>query len=263
MSAGEVNRVKKLTVGSHIEKAILLYLADCCTTEGCWPSQERICRDLELSSAAVKRGIKKLEEKHFIARTFQKSGGRVLKTEYQFTYGIHQTPSMVSKGTHPEANGISLNGSGMNSNGIHQTPRIKGRTTKETKVKRANGSKEPKAAGRDKKTPEAIKLVRSICERYPPKAIWPDIQQALGELPDEVRLSDCFKRWITTGKNPTNYDWILDWYVNGIPTFPAKNRTPYQPASDILPIVTSSENLGVMYDRARDLPTIRFAEEIG
>ena len=63
----------------------------------------------------------------------------------------------------------------------------------------------------------AIQDIREITNRYPPKALWDDIIKLLGNEPriDEVRL--CFKEWVGRGFKPTNFAWLDDWYVSGIP----------------------------------------------
>ena len=36
----------------------------------------------------------------------------------------------------------------------------------------------------------------------------------------EPRLEDmrlCFKEWVKLGFKPTNFAWLFDWYVSGIP----------------------------------------------
>jgi len=64
----------------------------------------------------------------------------------------------------------------------------------------------------------AIQAVREVTNRYPPKPIWGDIIKLLGveSRIEELRL--CFKEWVKPGFNPTNFAWLFDWYVSGIPT---------------------------------------------
>ncbi len=64
----------------------------------------------------------------------------------------------------------------------------------------------------------AIQTYRRITGRYPPKALYDNLIAALGELPDEIRLEDCYKEWVKRGYNPNAATWALEWYRTGIPT---------------------------------------------
>ena len=63
----------------------------------------------------------------------------------------------------------------------------------------------------------AIQTVREVTNRYPPKPIWDDIIKLVG---DSARIEDmrlCFKEGVKLGFKPTNFAWLFDWYVSGIP----------------------------------------------
>jgi len=83
--------------------------------------------------------------------------------------------------------------------------------------------KPPKRPMKRKRKPDprtnhpAIQAVREVTNRYPPKPIWDEIMKVLGDEPriEDMRL--CFKEWVKLGFNPTNFAWLFDWYVSGIP----------------------------------------------
>jgi hypothetical protein len=52
---------------------------------------------------------------------------------------------------------------------------------------------------------------------YPPKPIWDDVIDALGIDVDIGRLKDAYRKWLARGYNKTNYDGVIDWYLNGVP----------------------------------------------
>jgi hypothetical protein len=97
-------------------------------------------------------------------------------------------------------------------------------------IKREEEECKPPSAARDetddsppldlRKNHPALVTVQSITHRYPPKEIWDDIIDHVGVADlDAVRMRKCFVTWVGRGFNRTNYDWLLDWYVNArIPT---------------------------------------------
>lgn len=62
----------------------------------------------------------------------------------------------------------------------------------------------------------AIQCVRGITSHYPPREMYEQIMQLLGEQPDGKRLAECRHEWIERGYNPARWHWLTDWYVNGI-----------------------------------------------
>lgn len=66
--------------------------------------------------------------------------------------------------------------------------------------------------------PPAIEMIREIIGMYPKKLIWPDLVKVLGDFPARAKLERCFKAWILRGYKPTNFSWLTEWYVKGIPT---------------------------------------------
>jgi len=70
-------------------KVVLLYLADRHNPDyGCFPSQERLARDAEMSRASVNRHLKALEEMGLIRRVRRTDSttGRVLATRYLLAF---------------------------------------------------------------------------------------------------------------------------------------------------------------------------------
>lgn len=74
------------------------------------------------------------------------------------------------------------------------------------------------------KTPLGIEVIRQICDRYPPKKIWDDLEAVVTSTPDTDRLNTCFKEWLKRGFKPINYAWVTDWYVSGIPEKPSNGN---------------------------------------
>lgn len=73
------------------------------------------------------------------------------------------------------------------------------------------------AAPKPSSVPPQIQLVRELTKRYPPKEIWSELINALGPNPSKHRLTQCWTEWRLRGFKPTNYHWLTEWYVRGIP----------------------------------------------
>lgn len=65
----------------------------------------------------------------------------------------------------------------------------------------------------------AIACVRGVMggATNPPIVLYDEIIETLGETPDGPRLARCYQEWVKRGFKPTNYAWLFDWYVRGIP----------------------------------------------
>jgi|GEM_PF-5904888 len=88
------NAIRKMKVGGRTEKAILLYLANCVGPNGCYPTQQTIATECELSLRTVKRVLQKLEAASLIHRETRSRGGRVIGTSYHLCpNGARETPS--------------------------------------------------------------------------------------------------------------------------------------------------------------------------
>lgn len=63
----------------------------------------------------------------------------------------------------------------------------------------------------------AIQLIRELRGTFPPKANYDDLIAALGDSPDRVKATACYKAWTARGHKPTNLAPFLEWYATGIP----------------------------------------------
>ncbi len=76
-----------------------------------------------------------------------------------------------------------------------------------------------------RKSHPAIVAIQATVGLYPPKEIWDVLIDHLGMDIDQPKLKKCFVTWRARGFNKTNYDWALDWYLNGIPAIGKHNGT--------------------------------------
>ncbi len=53
--------------------------------------------------------------------------------------------------------------------------------------------------------------------RYPPIEIYEDIIRVVGDSPDVENAVACRKEWVRRGYNGQNWNWLLEWYPDGIP----------------------------------------------
>lgn len=63
----------------------------------------------------------------------------------------------------------------------------------------------------------AIQAVLEAKGSFPLKDTWDVVIKVVGDKPNVERMRECWVRWRTKGNSPMNLDWLLDWYVNGIP----------------------------------------------
>ena len=63
----------------------------------------------------------------------------------------------------------------------------------------------------------AIISFRRLTGLYPPKVNYEQVISVLGDQPDEAKMKKCYQDWCGRGFKPTNINWLLDWYVNGVP----------------------------------------------
>jgi hypothetical protein len=63
----------------------------------------------------------------------------------------------------------------------------------------------------------AIVSFRRLTGLYPPKVNYEQVISVLGDNPDELKMKRCYQDWCARGFKPTNINWLLDWYVNGVP----------------------------------------------
>jgi len=69
-------------------------------------------------------------------------------------------------------------------------------------------------------TPPAIQVMRENSNRFPTKAVWNDITEAIGDKPEDLEFwGKVVKGWILRGYNPINVAGMLECYHNReIPT---------------------------------------------
>lgn len=84
-----------------------------------------------------------------------------------------------------------------------------------------NGSR---GNGHSKKTPTdprvkhpAIVLVRQQTGRFPPKELWDQVIEVLGDSPNEELAKQCRSKWLQKGFSPANWAWLFEWYPKGGP----------------------------------------------
>lgn len=90
------------------------------------------------------------------------------------------------------------------------------RSKSKSKIKeeeREDGAASPTS----QKSHPAIVAIFEASGTYPPTEIFQDIIDRLGTQIDLVKLKDCFRKWRVKGYKKTNYNWAMDWYVDGIP----------------------------------------------
>jgi len=63
----------------------------------------------------------------------------------------------------------------------------------------------------------AVRAVHAVTGRMPHKDTFDVIIETVGPEPDVGRMKTCWSHWRARHYSPQNLDWLLDWYVNGIP----------------------------------------------
>jgi hypothetical protein len=71
----------------------------------------------------------------------------------------------------------------------------------------------------------AILGVWEVTGKYPPKELWDEMIERMGEEIDTVKLKRCWIQWRARGYKPTNFAWALEWYNDGIPDTGQNNGT--------------------------------------
>lgn len=87
----------------------------------------------------------------------------------------------------------------------------------EKKERRADKPRDPR------QDHPAIQAVREAKGSFPVKDTWDLVIKAVGDKPDLERMKECWLAWRGKGHSPMNLDWLIDWYINGIPG--ARNGT--------------------------------------
>lgn len=82
---------------------------------------------------------------------------------------------------------------------------------------KSKGERRSRKAGIDESAaPPAVGVFRSVVERFPNKATWPQIASAVGETPAGLeRWRITIQGWILAGHFELNVGGMLDWYSRG------------------------------------------------
>lgn len=125
------------------------------------------------------------------------------QTQVQQSQADRVIPQEAVTIPHPPAEKCDPLKNGMEGNGIEQ----KG-------IKKGARADKPHDA---RKTHPAVVAVRETRGAFPSKDLWDVIIETLGTHPNVTLLKKCWHAWRTRGYSPTNYGWLVDWYLNGIP----------------------------------------------
>ena len=63
----------------------------------------------------------------------------------------------------------------------------------------------------------AIQAVRDVTDRFPSRDKWDAVIEIVGESPNLELMVDCWIEWSRRHYNPTNLNWLFDWYAKGGP----------------------------------------------
>lgn len=75
----------------------------------------------------------------------------------------------------------------------------------------------------------AIAALREVTGREPPEPIWNTLIALIGSEPDMARLIAAWEEWNIRTYKPTNWGWVTDWYVSGIPSKLSADHPPSRP----------------------------------
>lgn len=228
-----------------------LAIADHADHEGrCWPGIELLMRKTKLGKRQVQRIIHSLSEKGIFK--IVTGSGRGHKTIFEFQKVTQRTPLPETETVTP-ATPFNPNKGDTDDTLYGQEkvtfPTLKGDISSTEKVTfpvshieeeslreslREPAERQSPAPGSDdRKDHPAIRKIREVAKLFPPKPIWDRLIAALGDNPDSAKLRDCFETWVGRGYSPTNYDWALEWYRDGVPRFgryaSAPNRNGHRP----------------------------------
>jgi hypothetical protein len=77
------------------------------------------------------------------------------------------------------------------------------------------GDKKPAFECSSLRSHPAIQAIKAVTGRFPPRGLYKEVVNCLGESPDMERLSRCYALCLSKGYNPQNYGcWLFDWYPN-------------------------------------------------
>lgn len=126
---------------------------------------------------------------------------------------------------------------------IPENPELLTPSLSRAKSKNTGGGGDSGKPGKPKKvpTPAAVAAFRGIANRFPDKAVWPQITAAVGEKPDDLdRWKRTVEGWIAAGHYKLNVGGMLDWYrqgrtSKGAPASVTKNSPPANGRGPMLP----------------------------
>lgn len=101
----------------------------------------------------------------------------------------------------------------------------------------------------------AIVALHAVSGIYPPREIWDELIDQLGFEIDAVKLKNCYTKWRARGFNKTNYDWAVDWYLNGIPAQGKFNGTTKRNQGTSQSRETTTDRLAATADIISKYPT--------
>jgi hypothetical protein len=102
-------------------------------------------------------------------------------------------------------------------------------STKDLKSKiKSEGTEQRRGKERDSRTDSpALQTFRAVAGQYPPKAIWDQVIEAVGDKTID-QLMPFFREWVKRGYRPMNLGWLFDWATAGaVPQ--RKNGTTTEP----------------------------------
>lgn len=179
-------------------------------------------REGGIKSTARRTMMKAAEAAGYL--TFERT--RNAKGQFESAYTIHEEPVAEDERTRswemaiqPDADEPPPDGPGVD-NPAMEEPRADGagdieKNEVQQKTDIQKTDQKPKAAA-DSRHP-AIQLFRKLTNRYPKKALMPEIIRALGDNPNEDLLTRCHLEWVKHGWNEMNLAWLFDWYSKGEP----------------------------------------------
>lgn len=85
-------------------------------------------------------------------------------------------------------------------------------------VQKAGPARKAKRESDPRSRSAAIQAVLSVAGIYPSLDVYDPIIAALGDQPALERLRSCWTAWRLKGFRPTNFAWVTEWYVTGIPS---------------------------------------------
>lgn len=200
----------------------------------CFQSGETLAKACNLSTGAISKAKNELRDAGLI-RIEVKNNDRNI---YHSITIIDVWAQNMDKYKPSPSEGASLNEGGVSPSEELPSP---SETNK-------NPSKKITSRGKQKADPRtahpAILCVKGITQKNPPKEIYDEIIEILGETPDGVYLGACRKEWVRRGYNPNAWTWLTDWYKNhGLPNGNGRGKAQ---TNEVSPAPTTKDEHGGM-----------------